>query len=95
MAAHLCPLPMPMCPNLPTALLQGRPPVFVDMRIVDDNGRELPHDGKAAGDLQVRGPHTISRYYGVRLCSSRSMHHHGLQVCCCVDCPRRVWPMLL
>ena len=38
----------------------------MDMRIVDDAGAVLPHDGKAYGDLQVRGPHVISRYYRVR-----------------------------
>ena len=37
----------------------------MDMRIVDDSGKVLPHDGKAYGDLQVRGPHVISRYYRV------------------------------
>lgn len=25
-----------------------------DMRIVDDSGKELPHDGKTMGHLQVR-----------------------------------------
>eukprot|EP00879_Flechtneria_rotunda_P024617 GHRR01026115.1.p1 GENE.GHRR01026115.1~~GHRR01026115.1.p1 ORF type:complete len:265 (+),score=70.67 GHRR01026115.1:511-1305(+) len=32
---------------------QGRPHLFCDMRIVDDEGRELPHDGKTVGHLQV------------------------------------------
>lgn len=35
------------------------------MRIIDDEGKELPHDGKAYGELQVRGPHVIQRYYRV------------------------------
>jgi 3-(methylthio)propionyl---CoA ligase len=35
---------------------QGRAIFGVDLRIVDENGRELPWDGKAFGDLQVRGP---------------------------------------
>jgi hypothetical protein len=35
----------------------------VDMKIVDDDGRELPHDGKAAGELLVRGPWIISSYF--------------------------------
>ncbi len=39
---------------------------FVDMRIVDDKGNVLPRDGKAYGDLQVRGPHVIQRYFKVR-----------------------------
>lgn len=34
---------------------QGRPHVFGDMRIVDDEGKELPRDGKAVGHLQVGG----------------------------------------
>jgi len=33
---------------------QGRPHFFVDMRICDDAGRVLPHDGVTVGDLQVR-----------------------------------------
>ena len=35
----------------------------VDMRIVDENGAELPRDGKAFGDLQVRGPWVIREYF--------------------------------
>ena len=48
-----------------TAVLmkQGRPPYGVDMRMVDRDGRELPHDGKAFGDLQVRGPWIIRGYF--------------------------------
>ena len=45
---------------------QGRPHVLVDMRIVDDKCQPLPHDGKTAGDLQVRGPHVIKTYFRVR-----------------------------
>jgi 3-(methylthio)propionyl---CoA ligase len=35
----------------------------VDMKIVDADGKELPHDGKAAGELMVRGPWIISSYF--------------------------------
>jgi acyl-CoA synthetase (AMP-forming)/AMP-acid ligase II len=42
---------------------QGRAIFGVDMRIVDENGAELPWDGKAFGDLQVRGPWVISSYF--------------------------------
>ena len=43
---------------------QAGPRVFgVDMKIVDDDGHELPHDGKASGELLVRGPWVISRYF--------------------------------
>jgi fatty-acyl-CoA synthase len=42
---------------------QGRPLFGVDMKIVDAEGRELPHDGRAAGNLLVRGPWILGRYY--------------------------------
>ncbi|HTN26778.1 MAG TPA: 3-(methylthio)propionyl-CoA ligase [Burkholderiales bacterium] len=42
---------------------QGRAIFGVDLRIVDESGNELPHDGKAFGDLQVRGPWIISSYF--------------------------------
>jgi acyl-CoA synthetase (AMP-forming)/AMP-acid ligase II len=44
---------------------QGRPHVFLDMRIVDDDVRELPRDGKAVGNLQVRGPICVQQYFKV------------------------------
>ncbi|WP_130430190.1 3-(methylthio)propionyl-CoA ligase [Rivibacter subsaxonicus] len=42
---------------------QGRAVFGVDMKIVDDEGHELPHDGKAAGELLVRGPWIIANYF--------------------------------
>ncbi len=44
-------------------LKQGRGLYGVDMKIVDDGGHELPWDGKAYGDLLVRGPWVISEYF--------------------------------
>ena len=43
---------------------QGRVLFGVDMRIVTDNGVELPWDGVATGHLQVRGPWVCSAYFG-------------------------------
>ena len=43
---------------------QGRPLFGVDLRLLDENGELLPHDGKAQGDLQVRGHWVIKRYFG-------------------------------
>ncbi len=43
---------------------QGRPLWGVDMRIVNDAGIALPHDGKAFGDLQVKGPWICASYFG-------------------------------
>jgi acyl-CoA synthetase (AMP-forming)/AMP-acid ligase II len=42
---------------------QGRPLGLVDLKIVDSDGNPLPHDGKAFGDLYVRGPWVISGYF--------------------------------
>jgi fatty-acyl-CoA synthase len=42
---------------------QGRGIFGVEMKIVDEDGRELPWDGKSAGELKVRGPWVCSGYY--------------------------------
>jgi acyl-CoA synthetase (AMP-forming)/AMP-acid ligase II len=42
---------------------QGRPPFGVDWRIVDEEGRELPADGRTFGHLQVRGPWVMNGYF--------------------------------
>ena len=42
---------------------QGRAPFGVDMKIVDDDGTELPRDGTAFGRLLVRGHWVVERYY--------------------------------
>ena len=44
-------------------LKQGRCIYGIDMKIVDSEGQELPHDGKSAGDLLVKGPWVIASYY--------------------------------
>ena len=44
-------------------LKQGRPPFMVDMKITDDEGHSLPHDGKTFGRLKVRGPSVARSYY--------------------------------
>ena len=42
---------------------QGRAVYGVEMRIVDPEGKELPWDGHASGDLHVKGPWIISSYF--------------------------------
>jgi 3-(methylthio)propionyl---CoA ligase len=42
---------------------QGKVIFGVDMAILDDDGRELPWDGQASGNLVVRGPWVISSYF--------------------------------
>ena len=42
---------------------QGRVPFGIEMRIVNEAGAVLPRDGQASGNLQVRGPWVIRRYF--------------------------------
>ncbi len=42
---------------------QGRVIFGIDMKIVDSELKELPHDGKAFGDLYVKGPWVINQYF--------------------------------
>ncbi len=44
-------------------LKQGRAIYGMDMKIIDEAGKELPHDGKAFGDLLVKGPWIVAEYY--------------------------------
>ena len=44
-------------------LKQGRPPFMVDMKITDDAGNALPHDGSTFGRLKVRGPAVAKSYF--------------------------------
>jgi fatty-acyl-CoA synthase len=41
----------------------GRPLGGVEARVVDDEGRELPRDGEATGEIEVRGPWVTAAYY--------------------------------
>ena len=45
------------------SLKQGRAVYGIDMKIVDGFGKELPWDGKAFGNLLVRGPWITSGYF--------------------------------
>lgn len=42
---------------------QGRVIYGVELKITDDNGAELPHDGVAFGDIKVRGPWIAAGYF--------------------------------
>ena len=44
-------------------LKQGRAIYGVDMTIVDGQGEELPWDGRAYGDLLVKGPWIVKAYF--------------------------------
>jgi fatty-acyl-CoA synthase len=42
---------------------QGRVPFGVELRTVGEDGAELPRDGTSSGNLEVRGPWVIRRYF--------------------------------
>ncbi|MGQ0848338.1 MAG: long-chain fatty acid--CoA ligase [Actinomycetota bacterium] len=41
----------------------GLPVMGLQVKIVDENGAELPHDGEAFGELLIRGPWIAAEYY--------------------------------
>ena len=43
---------------------QGHAPFGVEMKVTDDENRELPWDGRTFGRLKVRGPAVAAAYYG-------------------------------
>jgi fatty-acyl-CoA synthase len=42
---------------------QGKPLPWVQARLVEDDGAEVPWDGEATGELEVRGPWIAARYF--------------------------------
>ena len=49
--------------KLDVQVKQGHPPFGVEMKITDDEGAEVPWDGKRFGRLKVRGPAVASSYF--------------------------------
>jgi 3-(methylthio)propionyl---CoA ligase len=43
---------------------QGQPIYGVDIKIADEDGNEMPRDGKSSGRFMVRGPWVLRGYYG-------------------------------
>jgi acyl-CoA synthetase (AMP-forming)/AMP-acid ligase II len=54
---------LPIDEKIAIKAMQGRPMYGVEMKIVDADGRRLPHDGVAVGELLVRGPWIVAGYY--------------------------------
>jgi fatty-acyl-CoA synthase len=43
--------------------LQGKPLPWTELRLVGDDGEEVPWDGSSTGEIEVRGPWIARRYY--------------------------------
>jgi fatty-acyl-CoA synthase len=48
---------------LPVRTSQGTPLPFVEVRLRDDAGAPVPHDGRTPGELEVRGPWVSAGYF--------------------------------
>jgi fatty-acyl-CoA synthase len=42
---------------------QGRPLPWVELRLIDDDGQEVPWDGDSTGEIEVRGPWVAAAYF--------------------------------
>jgi fatty-acyl-CoA synthase len=56
-------LELPPDEQMKIRLKQGRAIFGIDFKIVDEQGVEQPNDGKAYGDLLVKGPWVIREYF--------------------------------
>lgn len=53
----------PLDQRLHVQAKQGRAVFGVSLKLTDDDGQRLPHDGQAAGHLKIRGPWVAKAYY--------------------------------
>ena len=56
---------------------QGRRMFGVDLKIVDEDGARLPHDGEAIGELAVRGPCVVDGYFNDEPASAAAIDDEG------------------
>lgn len=54
---------LPFEAQMPYRLKQGRPPMGVELKLTNDAGERLPHDGKSFGNLKIRGPIIACEYF--------------------------------
>lgn len=54
---------LPYVEQIPYRLKQGRPPLGVDLRLLDDEHTVQPHDGQTFGRLVIKGPIVVKSYF--------------------------------
>jgi acyl-CoA synthetase (AMP-forming)/AMP-acid ligase II len=54
---------LPLDERLKVQAKQGRAVFGVSLKLTDDDGNRLPHDGLSAGHLKIRGPWVAAAYY--------------------------------
>ena len=72
-------LKLPEPEQMKIRLKQGRAIFGVDMKIVDEVGKDLAHDGKAYGDLLVKGPWVVAEYFKGEGGSPLVKDSHGVE----------------
>ena len=54
---------LPADEQLQYKLKQGRPPAGIELKLTDDAGNRLPHDGKTFGRLKIKGAFIVGSYF--------------------------------
>ncbi len=67
----------PLDERMPYKVTQGRRVFGVEFKIVGEDGQRLPHDGKAAGELFVRGNAIVSGYYNDPEATAKALDAEG------------------
>jgi fatty-acyl-CoA synthase len=60
-----------------TKSIQGQRMFGVDLKIVDEDGKRLPHDGKASGELFVRGNAVVNGYFNNEAATALALDEDG------------------
>jgi acyl-CoA synthetase (AMP-forming)/AMP-acid ligase II len=63
--------------TLGVKMRQGRRVFGVELKLVDDEGNTLPQDGKAAGELYVRGNAVVSGYFKNEEATAKALDADG------------------
>ncbi|MGE5511587.1 MAG: long-chain-fatty-acid--CoA ligase [Bacteroidota bacterium] len=77
--SRLCPEEEAMDLDARVALksLQGRRMFGVELKLVGADGKRLPHDGEAVGELHVRGPAVVRGYYNNPQATAQALDAEG------------------
>ena len=68
---------LPLSERIDLKAKQGRRVFGVDLKIVDEDGNRMPHDGVAQGELYVRGNAVVSAYFKNEEASKTSIDADG------------------
>ena len=70
-------LALPLDRQIALKAMPGRRMFGVELKIVDEEGRALPHDGEAFGELFVRGNTIVKGYFNNEAATARALDKDG------------------